>query len=86
MGQQLLDADLDNIDEKEIEAHEELREYAEAIKNRQNKFKLIDIAEVVVDNKMLINQVDDFLNQKHSADDGKKYHELPNLHSSVSES
>lgn len=32
---------------------------------------MIDVAEMVVDNKILINQVDDMLNQKHSADTGK---------------
>jgi len=55
MGEELMQYDLDNIDEKELEAHEELREFADAIKNRQNKFKMIDVAEIVVENKILIN-------------------------------
>ena len=45
---------------------------------------MIDVAEFIVDNKMLINRVDDMLQQKHSADEGKQYHEIPNMMASVS--
>lgn len=37
---------------------------------------MVDVAELVVDNKVLINRIDDVLEQKHSADDGVKYSEL----------
>ena len=37
---------------------------------------MVDVAEVLVDNKLLINKIDDLLEQKHSADDGIKYSEL----------
>ena len=60
----------------ELEAHEELRKYAQSLKKRQENFKMVDVAELVVDNKMLINRIDDILEQKHSADDGIKYSEL----------
>lgn len=62
--------------EQELEAHQELREYAESLKKRQENFKMVDVAETVVDNKLLINRIDDLLAQKHSADDGVKYSEL----------
>lgn len=55
---------------EELEAHGELREFAEAIKRRQENVNKVDVAELVVDNKVLINRVDDLLNQKHTADDG----------------
>ena len=61
-----------------------MKKYAEAIKTRQQKYKMIDVAEYIVDNKMLINRVDDMLNQRHSADDGKQYYEIPNITASVS--
>ena len=60
----------------ELEAHEELRKYAQSLKKRQENFKMVDVAETVVDNKLLINKIDDLLQQKHSADDGVKYSEL----------
>ena len=60
----------------ELEAHEELRQYAQSLKKRQEKFKQVDAAELLVDNKVLINRIDEVLNQKHSADDGIKYSEL----------
>ena len=66
----------DDVTAEELEAHSELKQYAEAIKRRQEKFKMIDVAELVVDNKMLINKVDDVLQQKHSADDGSKMNEF----------
>ena len=37
---------------------------------------MVDVAELIVDNKMLINKIDDILEQKHSADDGVQYSEL----------
>ena len=52
---------IDDIDEDELEAHGELRDYADAIKKRIEKNKLIDCGEVVVQNKMLINQIDEIL-------------------------
>ena len=52
---------IDDIDEEELEAHDELRDYADAIKKRIEKNKLIDCGEVVVQNKMLINQIDEIL-------------------------
>ena len=61
-----------------------MKKYAEAIKTRQQKYKMIDVAEYIVDNKMLINRVDDMLNQRHSADEGTKYYEIPNITASVS--
>ena len=39
---------IDDIDEDELEAHGELRDYADAIKKRIEKNKLIDCGEVVV--------------------------------------
>jgi hypothetical protein len=75
---------LDEITEEEVHAHQELKKYADAIKTRQQKYKMIDVAEFIVDNKMLINRVDDMLQQKHSADEGKQYHEIPNMMASVS--
>jgi hypothetical protein len=68
---------LDEITEEELEAHTELKEYADAIKKRQQKFQLGDVAQNIVDNKMLINEIDDILGQRHTADDGKKYSQLP---------
>lgn len=52
---------------EELEAHSELRQFAEAIRRRQENYKMVDIAETVVDNKMLINEIDDFLGNKRSA-------------------
>ena len=52
---------IDDIDEDELEAHGELRDYADAIKKRIERNKLIDCGEVVVQNKMLINQIDEIL-------------------------
>jgi len=75
---------LDEITEEEVHAHQELKKYADAINTRQQKYKMIDLAEFIVDNKMLINRVDDMLQQKHSADEGKQYHEIPNMMASVS--
>ena len=75
---------LDEITEEEVHAHQEFKKYADAIKTRQQKYKMIDVAEFIVDNKMLINRVDDMLQQKHSADEGKQYHEIPNMMASVS--
>ena len=48
-------AGLDDVDEDELEAHGELRNYADAIKKRIEKNKLIECGEVVVQNKLLIN-------------------------------
>lgn len=59
-GDDLLE-NIDDIDEEELEAHDELRDYADAIKKRIEKNKLIDCGEVVVQNKMLINQIDEIL-------------------------
>jgi len=59
-GDELLE-NIDDIDEEELEAHGELRDYADAIKKRIEKNKLIDCGEVVVQNKMLINQIDEIL-------------------------
>ena len=75
---------LDEITVEEVHAHLELKKYADAIKTRQQKYKMIDVAEFIVDNKMLINRVDDMLQQKHSADEGKQYHEIQNMMASVS--
>jgi hypothetical protein len=36
------------------------------------------VAETLIENRFLIDQVDLLLNQKSSADDGMKYHQLPN--------
>ena len=38
-----------------------------------------DVAETIVDNKLLINKVDEMLNQKPTADYGKSYAELPTV-------
>ena len=46
-GDDLLE-NIDDIDEEELEAHDELRDYADAIKKRIEKNKLIDCGEVVV--------------------------------------
>ena len=59
-GDELLE-NVDDIAEDELEAHGELRDYADAIKKRIEKNKLIDCGEVVVQNKMLINQIDEIL-------------------------
>jgi hypothetical protein len=59
-GDELLE-NIDDIAEDELEAHGELRDYADAIKKRIEKNKLIDCGEVVVQNKMLINQIDEIL-------------------------
>lgn len=48
-------ANIDDINEDELEAHGELRNYADAIKKRIEKNKLIECGEVVVQNKLLIN-------------------------------
>ena len=59
-GDELLE-NIDDIAEDELEAHGELADYADAIKKRIEKNKLIDCGEVVVQNKMLINQIDEIL-------------------------
>lgn len=69
---------LDEITDEELQAHAELKEFAEAIKKRQQKFQLTDVAQAVVDNKILINEIDDLLGQRHTADDGRKYSQIPN--------
>jgi hypothetical protein len=37
---------------------------------------MTDVAELIVDNKLLINKVDDILGQKHTADDGQRLNEV----------
>lgn len=69
---------LDEITEEELAAHAELKEYADAIMKRQQKFQLTDVTQTIVENKILINQVDDLLGQRHTADDGKKYSQIKN--------
>jgi hypothetical protein len=44
-------------------AHAELKEYAEAIQRRQENNRLADVAEHLVENKLLINQIDKLLNK-----------------------
>jgi hypothetical protein len=47
---------------EELSAHQELREYADALKKRQENFQMVDVAEIIVENKVLINRIDEVLN------------------------
>jgi uncharacterized membrane protein YheB (UPF0754 family) len=77
IGEEILEkVDLDSVTPEEIKAHAELKEYAESIQLRQQQCNMKDIAEIVVDNKMLINQIDEALGNKPSADSGIKYSQL----------
>lgn len=81
-GEDILEKlDIDQATPEEIEAHAELKDYADAILKRQQKFQLPDASETVVENKMLINQIDQLLGNKPSADSGVKYSQLPNISS-----
>ena len=75
----LENVDLDHISPEEVQAHNELKQYADQIKARQTKYQLTDVAEIVVDNKMLINKVDEALNQKFTADSGQPYSEIQKI-------
>jgi hypothetical protein len=46
---------------EELNAHQELREYADALKKRQENFQMVDVAEMIVENKILINRIDEVL-------------------------
>ena len=61
-GEELLnEINIDEVTAEDLAANAELKVYADSIKIRQEKFKMTDIAEMVVDNKLLINQVDEML-------------------------
>jgi len=57
-------------------AHAEMKEYAEAIRRRDEKFKMTDVSELIVDNRLLIHKIDDILHQKHNFEDGSRLNEI----------
>ena len=68
--------DIDEVSKEELEAFQELKEFSQEILKRQAKFQLKDVAEVLVDNKMLISEVDCILGTK-SLKDLPSYNKIP---------
>ena len=60
----------------EMKAKSELREYQEAIKARQEKFAMKDVAQMIVENKVLMDRVDAALGQAPTGDIGTSYDEI----------
>lgn len=60
----------------EMKAKSELKEYEEAIKKRQEKFAMKDVAQMIVENKVLVDRVDAALNQAPTGDIGTSYDEI----------
>ena len=60
-GEEMYD---EEIDPDELDAHADLQMYANELKKRQNNYQLVDIAETVVENRLLIEKVDQLLGEK----------------------
>jgi len=74
-----IDLYLDDLTAEEIaemKAKSELQEYADAIRVRQEKFAMKDVAQMIVENKVLIDRVDEALDEKPTGDIGTSYDEL----------
>ena len=59
-----------------MKAKSELKEYEEAIKSRQEKYEMKDVAQIIVENKILLDKVDAALGQAPSSENATAYDDI----------